>query len=97
MSDISSDRELPHYIPDIPKEYYDQYHLIFSHFNLDRKIARIGQNERQRRSTRLTSDYRGSRQANEAWNSPEISRKTDHLQRISPISSKILRSQHLLN
>ena|SRR3989344_5475698 len=97
MSDISSDRELPHYIPDIPREYYDQYHLIFSHFNLDKKIARIGMNERQRRSARLTNDHRGFRQAIDSWNSPEISRKTDHIQRITPIGSQIPRSQHLLN
>ena len=96
-SDISSDQELPNYIPEVPKEYYDQYHLIFSHFNLDRKIARIGLNGRQKRSAGLTNDYRGSRQADDSWDSPEISRKKDHLQQIRTGSSKIPRSQHLLN
>ena len=97
LSDTKFDQELPNYIPDIPKEYYEQYHLIFSHFDLDKKIVRIGRNERQKRSARLTNDYRGFRQANEAWNSTEISRKTGHIQRITPVGSKISRSQHLLN
>ena len=96
-SDTTFDQELPNYIPEVPKEYYDQYHLVFSHFNLDKKIARIGMNERQRRATGLTNDYRGSRQAGDSWDSLEVSRKTNHIQRITPIGSKISRGQHLLN
>jgi len=56
VSDIKFNPELPNYIPEVPKEYYDQYHLIFSHFNLDKKIVRIGQNERQKRDQRASAE-----------------------------------------
>lgn len=99
MSVTNFDQELPNnYI--IPSEYYDRYRLIFSHYQIDRKIGRIGLNEKQRRKAKTRGDSDSCRSfgsARETWNSVRIFRETDNLQQLEAISRQIVGSQHLLN
>src|SRR3990167_6646906 len=101
MSDTNSYQEHPGvgdgYI--IPTTYYDKYPLVFSHYHLDRVIARIGMNEKQRKAiiNRGSADSTsGVRQATNAWYSPVLPRDRDRV-RQSIITSKIPASQNMLN
>lgn len=97
MSGTKFNPELPNFPEtDVPPEYFDKFHLIFSHFNLDRKIVRIGQNERQRRNA---NSIRGNGANDYSWHDlrgVRVSRKTNNYQHTT-ISGKIPRSQNLLN
>src|SRR3989338_3260024 len=88
-SDTKFDQELPNYIPDIPQEFFGQYHLIFSHFNLDKKIVRIGQNERQRRAGNNPNSYGSNRETNDTPDSLGLFRETNRNQKFPTINSKI--------
>ena len=92
---MRSDQELP--INYIPKEYYDKYRLIFSHYNLDRKFARIGGNAKKKHKKKHTNGCRGFRQPYEKTNdSIGISGEERGIQK-SYISSKIIKRSNFLN
>lgn len=91
-----SDSELPvsdHILP----EYYDKYRLVFSHYQLDRKIGRIGVNEYQKRFTRFTTSNRRADEPYDAWNNFDVSRKAAHIQRIDTTGRENSRSYRKLN
>ncbi len=94
-----SDQELPNdYI--IPPEYYDRYRLVFSHYHLDRKLVRIGKNERQRQAKArgAATDSPGShRTMDGTWNGIKISREENNFQGLTSVSSKNSQGQHLIN
>ncbi|HJZ05864.1 MAG TPA: hypothetical protein VJ327_08485 [Patescibacteria group bacterium] len=101
VSFTDSHQELPSigngYI--VPKEYYDKYPLVFSHYHLDRIIGRIGMNEKQRKAItnrRITDSARAVRQLSDSWYSSDVSREGDYLQQ-QIITSKIPSSPNLLN
>lgn len=97
LSDTIPNQELPNdYI--IQTEYYDRYRLVFSHFHLDRKIGRIGLNEKQKRS-RITAsnNSRSTTKVNQIWDSVRVSRETDYIREFATASSQEVRSQNLLH
>lgn len=82
----------------IPAEYYDRYHLVFSHYDLDKKLGRIGLNENQRRkSGTITNSRRSDREMAYSWHIVEVSGKEDYLRQIPIIGSKVTQGEHLLN
>lgn len=53
VSETDSHQELPKdYI--IPRKYYDNYRLVFSHYKIDRKIARIGRHGKYERKGQIS-------------------------------------------
>ena len=97
MSFTDSHQELTDHI--VPKEYYDRYPLIFSHYHLDRIIVRIGMNEKQRKATKyrgLTNSTRSFGQIDDSWNCLVIPRGADYLQQ-QVLTSKIPTSSNQLN
>lgn len=101
MSDTDSYRELPNdYI--IPAEYYDRYRLVFSHFHIDRKIGRIGLNEKQRRTAakRASNSQRNdevSYDTRYSFRGVKLSSEADRLQQLLTTSSKDPRSYNQIN
>lgn len=81
MSAVIPHQELPDYI--IPTDYYDRYRLVFSHYHLDSKIARIGKNEKQKRSNqKIAFDNRLDTEVLNSWNSfrpIRVSREADYI------------------
>jgi len=97
MSFTNSHHELSDHI--VPKEYYDRYPLVFSHYHLDRIIVRIGMNEKQRRSInyrKLADSARSFGQNNDSWDSIALPRGTNYLQQ-QVLTSKVATSSNLLN
>jgi hypothetical protein len=97
LSFTDSHQELTDHI--VPKEYYDRYPLVFSHYHLDRIIVRIGMNEKQRNSTKhrgLANSTRSFGQIDDSWDSFAIPRGTDYLQQ-QILTSKVPTSSSLLN
>lgn len=101
MSEIDFHQELPNdYI--IPIEYYERYRLIFSHYNLDQKLVRIGMNENQKRSKtsqgiRNTTDSRSIRKGDGYWNSIHLSREGNSIPELKAIPSEVSQSQYSVN
>lgn len=97
MSFTDSRQELTDYI--VPKEYYDRYPLVFSHYHLDRIIVRIGMNEKQKKAitTRKFADSkRAYRQVDDSWYSSGVHRGTNYIQQ-QAITSKVSTSHSPLN
>ena len=99
MSFTDSHQELNDHI--VPKEYYDRYPLIFSHYHLDRIIVRIGKNEKQKKaitgtSRRSADSERAYKQMDDSWYSSGIYRGTDCIQQ-QTIASKVPASHSTLN
>lgn len=93
----NSHQELTDHI--VPKEYYDRYPLVFSHYHLDRIIVRIGMNEKQRKAItdrRFTDSQRSLGQITDTWICSDLPRREDYFQQ-QIITSKIPASQNLLN
>lgn len=77
QSDTNSHHELPNdYI--IPTEYHDRYRLIFSHYNLDAKLVRIGKNGKQRQKSvkQLTYGNGSIKAVGKTWNGIEYPEKS---------------------
>ncbi len=96
-SDLSSHLELtPDYIP---KEYYDTYRLVFTHYHIDKIIVRIGHNAKQ--AEKFTPTFGSDGKTNVTWNSFgsfELSSPADYFQKtLSKDGSKRACGQHLLN
>lgn len=97
MSFTNSHHELTDHI--VPKEYYDRYPLVFSHYHLDRIIVRIGMNEKQRKAINhrgLTNSARSFGQNDDSWDSLALPRGTDYLQQ-QVLTSKVTTSSNLFN
>lgn len=97
VSFTDSHQELTDHI--VPKEYYDRYPLVFSHYHLDRIIVRIGMNEKQKKAITnrgFTNSQRTYRQVDDSWYSSGIYRGADYIQQ-QAIPNKISTSQNLLN
>lgn len=91
---MSSHQELPTIIPE---EFYDKYSVVFSEFNLDKKIVRIGRNEEQSRTTRLAYDTRGIIRITNERNNSRISGERYSLQKLNSISSKVSQGNGAIN
>ena len=98
LSEIDYHQELPNdYI--IPSEYYEKYRLVFSHYNLDRKLVRIGMNENQKRSKtskgiRNTTINRSIRKGDGYWNSIHLSREENSIPELKAIPSEVSQGQY---
>lgn len=97
MSDIKSDPELTNDFT-IPSAYYDKYRLVFSYYHLDKKLVRIGSNERQKEKRRtITRSSRGLRKLNDSWDSMDVSRKGDTFRAITTVGGEIPESKYIVN
>lgn len=101
LSFTNSHQELPSidngYI--VPKDYYDKYPLVFSHYHLDRIIVRIGMNEKQRKAInhgRVTDSARAVRQVSDSWYSSDLHREGDQIQQ-QLITCEISTSHNMFN
>jgi hypothetical protein len=57
VSDLTSQQELKaNYIP---KEYYDTYRLVFTHYHIDKIIVRIGRSGHNQYKTNEREPYKG--------------------------------------
>lgn len=98
---VDSHQELPNdYI--IPSEYYDRYRLVFSHFDLDRILVRIGMNENQKRSKtnkgiRNPQVVRSTRKGDGYWSSIHLSREGHSLSQLEAVTSEVPQSQYNIN
>lgn len=87
----------------IPSEYYDKYRLVFSHYDLDRKLVRIGMNENQKkrsqtsRGIRNTHTYRSVTVGDEYWNNIQLSREGHNLSQLEAITSEVSQSEYIIN
>jgi len=51
LRENTSHPELPRTDYTIPSRYYDKYPLVFTFYEIDREIARIGENEQTKKRT----------------------------------------------
>lgn len=94
LSGVYSDQELPTIIPE---DFYDKYRIVFSEYNLDKKIARIGLNEKQRRAQGVANDCRGIIALPDAGNRDGISGERYSLRQFGAVSGKIPQGQNFVN
>jgi len=82
----------------IPAEYYDTHRLVFSHYQIDRKIVRIGRNGKQKnKDNKFTSRNRCFRPISQARDCVDVPRKGNRLPQLPTSSCQNAVSQHLLN